>query len=242
MSRDSAAQTRGQWRKVGHRGAPREFPANTMRSFARAVELGCDMVECDVRPATDGVLMLAHDPHVTDIEGRQYEIGQQTSATLQALDLGAGEGVPTLPQLVAWAQSRCAVMADMKCEGEALEAAVVAALAPLPPAHKIVPGAGATSRRRLRALDPTLPLALSLGPEAQGELAGTGFETLLKNLDTGAVSWHHTLLDATRIATLRAQGRGVYAWTVDDLAIMERLIAAGVDGIISNRADLLQAL
>lgn len=235
-------QTSRQWRKVGHRGTPLELPPNTMRGFARAVERGCDMVECDVRLAADGALMLAHDPHVTDMAGRRHEISAATSAALQGLDLGAGEGVPTLPQLVAWAQGRCAVMADMKCEGDAVEANVVAALAPLPPTQKIVPGAGAASRRRLRNLDSTLPLALSLGPEAQDDLVGAGLETLLRTLDAGAVSWHYSLLDPARIARLHAQGVAVYAWTVDDPAIMQRLLAAGVDGIISNRADLLQQL
>src|SRR5689334_21128799 len=109
------------WENVWHRRALREFPANTRRSFQRVVERGCLMVQCDIRQAADGVLVLAHDPAVTDRQGQRYEIVSETSDALARLDLGAGEGVPTLAELVEWAQGRCGVMADMKCEGSGVE-------------------------------------------------------------------------------------------------------------------------
>lgn len=213
-----------------------------MRGFARAVELGCTMIECDVRQAADGVLVLAHDAHVNDIHRHRYDLAQHSSAELHALDLGAGEGVPTLEELVEWAREHCAVMADMKCEGGTVEAQVVAALAPLPLVQKIVPGAGETSRRRFRELDPELPLSLSLGNGERARLEGAGFEHLLQSLDTEAVTWEHPLLTAERSAALHARGRRVYAWTVDDLPTMQRLVNDGADGIISNRPDLLRSL
>src|SRR5438128_550480 len=147
------------WLKIGHRGTPREFPANTMQSFRRAVELGCDMVECDVRRAQDGILVLAHDGHVTDITGRTYVIAEQTGEILQRLDLGAGEGIPTLEELAQWARGRCAIMADMKCEGNGVEQAVAQALEILPKESIIVPGAGQKSRRVFRTVAPDLPLS-----------------------------------------------------------------------------------
>ena len=91
------------WHKIGHRGAPREFPANTMRSFQRAVEHGCTMVECDVRQAADGVLVLAHDPQVRDKDGNTFIIAETANAELQQLDLGASQGVPLLEELAVWA-------------------------------------------------------------------------------------------------------------------------------------------
>jgi glycerophosphoryl diester phosphodiesterase len=133
-------------------------------------------------------------------------------------------------------------MADMKCGGGDVEAEVVEILAALPPEAKIVPGAGEESRRRFRALDPDLPLSLSLGSDARPRLDGAGFERLLATLDTEAVTWEHPLLSAERIRALHARGVRVYAWTVDDLAAMRRLLEDGVDGIISNRADLLQTV
>jgi glycerophosphoryl diester phosphodiesterase len=214
-----------------------------MRSFARAAEMGCEMVECDVRRSADGVLVLAHDDAVTDASGRRYEIAMGDDATLHALDLGAGEGVPTLAELVGWAQGAgVAVMADMKVEGDGVEAAVAATLAPLARERKIVPGAGEASRRRFREADPTLPLSLSLDRGAEAWLRAGGLETFLAAPDTEAVTWEYPLLTEERIRALRERGLRVYAWTVDDPAVMGRLRDDGVDGIISNRPDLLTAL
>ncbi|HLK55050.1 MAG TPA: glycerophosphodiester phosphodiesterase [Chthonomonadaceae bacterium] len=231
------------WHKVGHRGAPREFPANTLRSFQRAVERGCTMVECDIQQAADGVLVLAHDLHVTDAQGQHYAIAAETSDALARLDLGAGEGVPTLQALVDWAAGKCAVMADMKCEGGDIEAKVVQALSELPLDAKLVPGAGPESRARFRALDPTLPLSLSLGSrEGLILLHERPFESVLAALDTQAVTWEHPLLTAERIAAFHAHHIRVFAWTVDAPDTMHRLLADGVDGLISNRVDLLENL
>jgi glycerophosphoryl diester phosphodiesterase len=230
------------WQRIGHRGAPRVFPANTLRSFQQAADWGCTMVECDVRQAADGALVLAHDPDVTDVQGARYEIAAHPSADLRALDLGAGEGVPTLGDLVEWARDRCAVMADMKCAGGDVEAKVVAALSALPPEAKIVPGAGEESRRRFRALDPGLPLSLTLSLAERALVESADFPAWLARLDTEAVTWQYPLLNAERVAALHEYGLRVYAWTVDDLTDMRRLLADGVDGLISNRSDLFSHL
>jgi glycerophosphoryl diester phosphodiesterase len=213
-----------------------------MRSFQHAHELGCTMVECDIRQAADGVLLLAHDPHVHTADGTRYEIAAHPSEALRALDLGASEGVPTLTELVTWAQGRCRVMADMKCEGGRIEQQVAEALSRLPAADKIVPGAGFESRERFRACDPTLPLSFSHGGRSPDDVTGAEFTTYLATLTTDAVTWQYPLLTAERIAALHARHLRVFAWTVDDAETMQRLIADGVDGIISNRADLLANL
>ena len=228
--------------RIGHRGAPGVFPANTMRGFQHALELGCTMVECDVRQAADGVLVLAHDPHVQAVDGIAYELASHSSGKLAALDLGAGEGVPTLTELVRWAQGRCRIMADMKCEGGGVEPQVAKALALLSPADKIVPGAGDAARARFRACDPALPLSFSLGGREPGDLSEAQFADYLATLTTDAVTWQYPLLTAERIAALHRRSLRVYAWTVDDADTMMRLIADGIDGIISNRADLLAKL
>lgn len=197
------------------------------------------MVECDIRRAQDGEIVLAHHDEVVDISGNRYQIGEHTAAELRALDLGAGEGVPTLSDLVAVAAGRFGVMADMKCGGGDVEAQVAAALAPLPPEAKVVPGADAISRSVFRALDPALPLSLTLSQAEAHLLAGNGFLSLLDTLDTEAVTWQYPLLTPDRIAVLHAHGKRVYAWTVDDLPTMQWLLESGVDGLISNRPDLL---
>lgn len=221
--------------KVGHRGAPNVAPGNTMASFRAAVEIGCDWVECDCRPSLDGVVMLSHDPKVTDVAKREFTIHEHTASALSALDLGCGEGVPTLSDLVEFAVGCCGVMADVKCDG--FEREIGDALLPLARADKLAPGAGPEGRRRFREFHPTLPISLSVGANNEALLLAEW-----NTLDTDAVTLQYHLVTPERIAALHQRGIQVFAWTVDDRQILVRLRDMGVDGLISNRADYLASL
>jgi glycerophosphoryl diester phosphodiesterase len=220
------------WLRIGHRGAPRIAPANTMPSFVAAFELGCDWVECDCRASRDGVIVLSHDDAVKDANGQTHAVAECAAQDLAALDLGGGAGVATLEELVAWAVGRVGIMADIKTEG--FERQIGELLAPIPPKDKVAPGAGEESRRRFRALFPDLPLSLSLGRNDGAEL-----DRRLPTLETNAVTLEHPLVTPERLAACRQRGIAVYAWTVDDPDTIRALAAMGVDGIISNRADRL---
>jgi glycerophosphoryl diester phosphodiesterase len=197
-----------------------------------AFELGCDWVECDCRASRDGVIVLAHDGAVKDARGQFHAMANTDARDLAALDLGGGAGVPTLDELVTWAVGRVGIMADIKTEG--FERQIGEILAPIPPGSKVAPGAGDESRRRFRALFPDLPVSLSLGRNDGAEL-----DRRLPTLDTNAVTLEHPLVTPERLAACHGRGIAVYAWTVDDPETIRALAAMGVDGIISNRADLL---
>jgi glycerophosphoryl diester phosphodiesterase len=212
-------------------------PANTMAGFRLAAERGCEWVECDCRASKDGVVVLAHDPEVTDeAVGRTVRIDRTPAKALFALDLGAGEGVPTLAELSAWAAEHgIGVMADVKVGG--LEREIAEALSPLRQELKLVPGADDAGRARFRELFPDLPLSLTV---SRTEIAA--FRSRLLTVDTEAVTLDYPIVTPGRIMALHARDIRVYAWTVDDLNTMYRLAAMGVDGIISNRPDLLAEL
>lgn len=230
------------WRRIAHRGAPFEFPENTLRSLERALELGCDMVEFDVRQAVDGVPVLAHDPVVCDRSGCAFVVARTTAAALHALDLGAGEGVPTLAEVVTWAHGRCDIMPDMKVGGGDIEARVVEILAAMPLQAIVIGGADRESRGRFRSLNPDLRLSHTQGNGFHRLFARETFATRLETLDTHAATWEYPLLDAERVAAFHARGLAVYAWTVDELDVMQRMLAIGIDGLITNRPELFAEL
>src|SRR5437764_379073 len=79
---------------------------------------------------------------------------------------------------------------------------------------------------------------------ADGELVAAdmpddAFEHWLETAGTEAVTWEHPLLTEARIAALHAHDFRVFAWTVDEPEAMRRLASWGVDGIISNRPEVL---
>lgn len=224
-------------RRVGHRGAGADEPQNTLRSFERAIALGVDMVETDVRLSRDGVLVLAHDEAIHG-GGQELIVADHDLATLRQLDLGHGERIPMLVEALAVVRGRCALMIDLK--GEGFEAALVAAIqaSGLSYDQVVVPGGSVHSRARIRGLDPKIPLSLSLDAGWDAQIT----PAFVAGIDTDAVTWEHPLITPERVARLHERGLFIYAWTVDDLAIMRRVIAAGVDGVITNRPSLFDQL
>lgn len=90
---------------VAHRGLSAQEPENTMRSFRRAAEVGCDLIELDVHLSRDGVPVVIHDDtldRTTDGRGR---VRDRTIDELRRLDAGRGERIPTLEEVVEWAEA-----------------------------------------------------------------------------------------------------------------------------------------
>ena len=81
--------------RVGHRGARAHAPDNTLLSIRTAAALGADVVEIDVQRTADGHVVLAHDAHLIDGDGRAWPVQRSTLEQLRAIDLGQGERIPT---------------------------------------------------------------------------------------------------------------------------------------------------
>jgi glycerophosphoryl diester phosphodiesterase len=223
--------------RVGHRGAGAYAPDNTLASFRRALEIGVDMIETDVRVSRDGHLVLAHDAEMGSL-GHRLVVAATEWAELRRLDLGGGERPMVLDEVFEVVRGRCGLMIDLK--GEGFEEPLVRAIqsSGLATSEVIVPGGSALSRRHIRALDAAIPLSLSLGHEWDDQIT----PEFIAAIDTDAVTWNHSLITVERVAALHARGLTVYAWTVDTPDRVRFVHEAGVDGIISNRPDLLQAI
>jgi glycerophosphoryl diester phosphodiesterase len=92
--------------------------------------------------------------------------------------------------------------------------------------------------KRLRAIDPDLHVRYSIG--AQRQLAAFGHVRQDETLR--GVCVHQSLLSEQLIDILKRRGLEVWTWIVDDVAQARGLVALGIDGIISNRLDVLGAL
>jgi len=95
----------------GHRGAAGSAPENTMAAFAKGRELGADLLEFDVQLTSDGEVVICHDATLDRTTNGQGYLGAHALAELRELDAGSwfgpeyrNERIPTLEELVAWAQ------------------------------------------------------------------------------------------------------------------------------------------
>lgn len=216
----------GQFARVGHRGAPARAPENTLRSLEVAVELGCDMLEFDVRPRPDGTLVLAH------------------SARNIAPD------VPTLDDVLAFAGERLpniALQLDLKRLG--IEERVVEALR-----RRHVIGRSwiscfdVRSLRRLAEIAPELPRSYTLprtrlgrSPAARASLPRR-LPGLLRRARASAATLHYSIASAAAIRCAHELDAAVYVWTVNDPRVAEQLVFAGADGIITDDPGIFATL
>ena len=224
---------------------------NTMEAFRHAVKLGYTHLETDVHVTRDGVLLAFHDEaldRVTDVRGL---IADMTYAEVQAARISRQHGVPTLAELFE-AFPEVTFNIDLKSDGAVL--AVAELLAATDHEGKVI--VGSFSARRLKAFrrvtegrvrtsaHPREVLAYLLAPTAgiAKRLTGARFDAL-------QIPHHQRLRGpvsirvASRGLVRRAHkaGKEVHVWTVDDPAEMERLIKRDVDGLMTDRTDVLKA-
>lgn len=227
---------------IAHRGASGKFPENTLAAFAAALEAGADMCELDVQLTRDGVAVVMHDETVDRTTDGRGAVACLTLAEIRSLDAGirfgrdaAGERVPTLEEVIELLGGRCALNVEIK------DASAVAESCRLLRKNDLLQSAIVSSFAH-----PALTAARELSAEVRlGVLADREPQRMLDMaVAIGAVAVHprFDLASAEICRQARHLGLRVYAWTVDDPAMMRELAGRGVDGIMTNFPERLAAL
>jgi glycerophosphoryl diester phosphodiesterase len=114
----------GQVLIVGHRGAPDCAPENTMASFREGVQQGADIIELDVRLSADQQIVVFHDESLDRTTDGNGSLAERTLDELRTLDAGgwyhprfAGETIPTLDEVLAWAKDHVPLFVELKYSG-----------------------------------------------------------------------------------------------------------------------------
>jgi glycerophosphoryl diester phosphodiesterase len=237
---------------VGHGGAGDFYPGNSLQSIEKALELGVDRIEVDVQRAAGNQLVLIHDDEITVDGGKRRVRDMSVDELRTALD-----GLLTLTEAIEIVQRRASLLVDMKRPGN--EDLVTQAICGAGiESTTLVSSTYAWSLRRVKRLAPRVGTGLSTGHIStvmrqnklisitSGVLAAV---TPLPFITTAKLIRADYLMLNYRISTprfIRAAHRSnlkVYAWTVNNPKPIRRMIEQGVDGVISNRPDLvLEAL
>ena len=228
---------------IAHRGDSIHAPENTLPAFESAVKLKADLVELDYYHSKEGVPVVIHDnflDRTTDAEavfGKTKMLVEETAlADLQKLDAGAwfdpkfkGTKLPTLAEALDSIQAGSVTLIERK-KGDAKSCIKLLREKKLTQ-RVVVQSFDWKYVRECHELEPTLVLAT---------LGGSKDAITDARLDaaaaTGAsiVGWDHNKLTKTQIAAIHARGLKAWAYTVDDSNRAKELVAAGLDGIITN--------
>ena len=228
---------------IAHRGASAYAPENTMPAFELAVRQGADMLELDVLRSADGALVVFHDDTTERWDGRRRLAAGCTLAELRQLDIG-GERVATLAEVCAFAHEH-GVRLNVELKGAGFGADVARMLrAERVEELVLISSFNETALHEIAAASPALRRAYLMGddtwrPDVRLREAWP-FAALRR---VGAVAWHPAAelpLLQQLIPLVRRAGYQVNVWTVDEPAMMRALLGLRVDGIISNRPDVLR--
>ncbi|QXE92931.1 glycerophosphodiester phosphodiesterase [Geomonas subterranea] len=236
---------------IGHRGASRDAPENTLASFRLAFEQEADGIEADFRLTRDGHIVCLHDAAAFRTAGSNLEVAASTLAELQRLDAGIwkgdrwrGERIPALAQVLELLPAGKRLFIELKCGAEILD----------PLAADLARAGVPADRIRFLAFDHLLVAALKKrlpdyrtcwlcdyrwrggwhppAAEVLSRLAGIGAD--------GLASRDRAILDASLVGELRQRGLEIHVWTVDSAKSARRLCDLGVDSIMTNRPGWLR--
>jgi glycerophosphoryl diester phosphodiesterase len=228
-----------------HRGGASEVPENTMPAFEHAVRLGYRYLETDVHVTADGELLAFHDDRLDRVTDAVGVIAELPWATVRQARVDGREPIPRFEELLdAFPDVR--VNVDPKHD---------AAVEPLAEALRRTGAVervcvGAFSDRRLDRLRSLVGahLCTSMGPRqvarliaASRRLPGVGG----LRAPCAQVPTHQgrmPLVTERFVATAHRLGIQVHVWTIDDRVEMERLLDLGVDGIMTDRPQVLKDL
>jgi glycerophosphoryl diester phosphodiesterase len=217
----------------GHRGNPVELPENTLASFASAIELGVDMIECDVHLSSDGELIVIHDHTLDRTTDGSGLVLQHSAAELRELNAGDGQRLPLLREVAELARGRtglCIEIKQLPIPYPGLEEKLVALLREL----DMLDQAAAISFqhaavRDLKALEPALSVGILEGArpiDPVGMLRGAGADIYAP---------HYGAMDPELVDEVHAAGGLVGVWTVDDDAAVAWCRACSPDSVFTNR-------
>lgn len=225
---------------IAHRGASGLVKVeNTLESFEKAIEIGADMVEFDVRKTKDNILVVYHDKNFED-----QPVSWYTYEEMEAVAKKKGFHVPLFVEVLELCKDR--IYMDIEVKETGFEHRLVRLL------KKTVSYDNYSVKSfkdnviyRVKELDPNIMTGLLIGyKNANFKRRYNELFPLrrLRRCHADFVSPNSRLLHFFFVNRMRVYGYPIYVWTVNDERTMRRLFGAKVDGIITDRPDIALGL
>ncbi|WP_241992934.1 glycerophosphodiester phosphodiesterase family protein [Cryobacterium frigoriphilum] len=233
-------------RIFAHRGLALDAPENSLLAFVAALSNGATHLETDVHVTRDGVAVLSHDPDLTAF-GRPERIDELSFAQLGRIRLPAGQVVPSLSEaLDTFPEALFNI--DVKAAGAV--GPTIRAVRDNRATHRVLITSFAENRRRntvaglpgVATSPSSTEFARALAAAAVNSRSQTrrllqGFAAVQVPERAGVLR----IVSPRFVRLMHSIGVEVHVWTVNDPVAMDRLLALGVDGIVTDRCDLLAA-
>lgn len=242
---------------ISHRGANRRAPQNTLPAFEKSLEIGVDGFETDVHMSSDGVPVICHNYTIDETSNGQGKISQMTLEQLRSYDFGAyyadefkGTLLPTLDEFLAL------------CEGADIEIMNIELKTPLDGEKNLVEKTIAAVKEhglfdkllissfspellvQCKKVDPKCKTGYLYSPDRKiaYEKMIFGYLKFAKEIGADYLHPHYSMVTKHYVKKLHDNGIGVNPWTINKESIAKRMLACGVDGIITDVPDMVKTL
>jgi glycerophosphoryl diester phosphodiesterase len=226
---------------VAHRGASSLVKENTIPAFEKAIEVGADMIELDVRKTKDGIMMVHHNP---DINGRP--IRQLTYEEANRLVSPQGFEIPTMEEALKRTRGKIKLDIELKEMGYEKELLDLV-LRYFKKEDFLMTSFNDYSLAAIKQLNPATKTGLLLGGVPQPLLLFYPSELFPerrhRKIGADFLIAHYQLLNRSFLNRAVQNKIGVYVWTVDNPSLLKKLLSDNrISGVITNKPDLAVSL
>lgn len=237
-------------RIIAHRGLALDGAENTLRAFSDAIAAGADVLETDAHVTSDGVAVTMHDPDLRRVTGDPRPIARVSARDLAGLRVAGEEPIPRLDEVL----DAVAAPVNIDVKTRAAAVSVAEAIARTASVGRVcvtsfddrTARAAVAEVRRLTGRSPRRsPSQGTMTAVALAQAVGAPqrvISGLLRPFAALQLPPRHrgyALITRRSIASAHRAGCEVHAWTIDAEQEMRDLLAMGVDGIVTNRSDVL---
>ncbi|WP_027459773.1 glycerophosphodiester phosphodiesterase [Deinococcus murrayi] len=249
----------GRTLNIAHQGGELLRPSNTMLAYRHAAAVGVDMLEMDLHATQDGALVLSHDATLDRLTDTQGRIADLTLAEVRAADAGyafSPDGGQTFPYRGQGVQvallsevlnefPKLPLVIELKQESPSIAVPFCRALREAGATERVI--AASFSDRALNEFRAACPEVMTSMTERELRplvlLSKVGLSGLApppgRVAQVPVRAGNITVVTPAFVRAMHRRGVAVQVWTVNDPNEMRRLIRMGVDGIITDRPDLL---
>lgn len=220
---------------IAHRGASAYEPENTLTAFRKAMDLVADFIELDIHLSSDKELIVIHDYTVDRTTNGSGSVNEKTVFELRSLNAGGGEWVPTLEEVVDVIGGETRLYIEIKVpeiEGKLISFLRKKDLV----GDVIVASFNQSIVKKVKQLEHNVKTSILF------ESSPVPITSLAHSLKVDIIHPCAGNLSKNDVIKAHQENLKVITWATDDPLEMHRLISYGVDGICTNKPDVLREI
>ncbi len=220
--------------RIGHRGARAYEPENTICSFKKALEMGVNAIEFDVRKTRDNHLVVIHDADVKRTTNGKGLVADLTLKEIKEFSTEKGEKIPTLEEALDFLDCKVTTLIELKEQG--IEEQTLKTIHDSKAEKNVVITSFLEEAlKRTRGLDANIAIGLIYAKHPHPEK--TALE-LKANYLIALYRFVHT----ANVEKAHKNGLKVIVWTINTAEEAADYAKKGVDGIATDKPDILKSL